>query len=142
MFFIKELSLCILLTWLFLVFIEKNDGGVVNRNLPVELEQVHRISQQMNAIRNQVQKDAIVWSRLAEIADQFETAESNDIYEDDPEVRPRLFQGDIAIDLGMYKNWRVGLNWNAFPERMWPNRTVPYVISPLYEPDDQVRDDS
>lgn len=31
-----------------------------------------------------------------------------------------------------YDYWRVGLRWDVFPERLWPNRTVPYVISPLY----------
>lgn len=28
-------------------------------------------------------------------------------------------------------------SWDVFPDRMWPNATVPYVISPLYEPADQ-----
>lgn len=38
----------------------------------------------------------------------------------------------------MYNYWRVGLKWDVFPDRLWPNQTVPYVISPLYEPDDYV----
>lgn len=28
--------------------------------------------------------------------------------------------------------WRVGLRWDVFPEKLWLNRTVPYLISPLY----------
>ncbi|XP_067000730.2 hatching enzyme 1.2 [Anabrus simplex] len=56
----------------------------------------------------------------------------------DPEVRPGLFQGDMAIDNEAYQYWRVGLRWDVFPERLWKNRTVPYVISPLYEVDDHV----
>lgn len=138
MFLIKELSLCILLTWFLLIFIDKNEGGVVNLNPPKSFEQMYRLTQQMNAIRSQAQKDTFLWSRLVELGDDDGMNESNDINEDDPEVRPRLFQGDIALDLQMYKYWRVGLNWNAYPERMWPNRTVPYAISPLYEPEDQV----
>lgn len=56
----------------------------------------------------------------------------------DPEVTPGLFQGDMAMDNRMYRYWRVGLNWDVFPERVWPNGTVPYAISPLYDVDDQV----
>lgn len=51
----------------------------------------------------------------------------------DPEIRPGLFQGDMAINDDMYNHWRVGIRWDVFPERKWLNRTVPYVISPLYE---------
>lgn len=50
----------------------------------------------------------------------------------DPEVRPGLFQGDIAMDNDIYQYWRVGLKWEVFPEKLWKNGTVPYVISPLY----------
>lgn len=59
--------------------------------------------------------------------------------EQDPEVTPGLFQGDMAMDNSMYKYWRVGLRWDVFPERLWPNGTIPYAISPLYDADDQVR---
>ncbi|CAH0770629.1 unnamed protein product [Bemisia tabaci] len=51
----------------------------------------------------------------------------------DPEVRPGLFQGDMAINDETYGDWRVGLRWDVFPDKLWKNRTVPYVISPLYE---------
>jgi hypothetical protein len=34
--------------------------------------------------------------------------------------------------LQMYDYWRVGIRWDVMPHRMWPNGTVPYVISPLY----------
>lgn len=146
MFLIKELGLCFLSTWFLLIFINKNEGGVVNLNPPKSFEQMYRLTQQMNAIRNQAQKDTFAWSRFVQFGDNIKVGSSDedglndhdDIYDDDPEVRPRLFQGDIALDLQMYKYWRVGLNWNAYPERMWPNRTVPYAISPLYEPEDQV----
>ncbi|GLV41859.1 uncharacterized protein CBL_13591 [Carabus blaptoides fortunei] len=56
----------------------------------------------------------------------------------DPEVRPGLFQGDIAMDNDIYQYWRVGLKWDVFPEKLWKNGTVPYVISPLYGPSDYV----
>jgi hypothetical protein len=50
----------------------------------------------------------------------------------DPEVQPGLFQGDMALTNEMYEFWRVGLRWEAMPDRKWFNNTVPYVISPLY----------
>lgn len=56
----------------------------------------------------------------------------------DPEIRPRLFEGDIAIDEKSYKFWRVGLRWDVFPEKLWPNRTIPYAISPLYDAGDRI----
>ncbi|XP_069692116.1 hatching enzyme 1.2-like isoform X2 [Periplaneta americana] len=56
----------------------------------------------------------------------------------DPEVRPGLFQGDMALTNEMYDFWRVGIRWDVLPERMWQNNTVPYVISPLYETTDYV----
>ena len=28
--------------------------------------------------------------------------------------------------------WRIGLRWDVFPDKLWENRTVPYVISALY----------
>lgn len=58
--------------------------------------------------------------------------------EHDPEVTPGLFQGDMALNDQVYKYWRVGLRWDIFPEKLWPNRTVPYAISPLYEPEDHI----
>ncbi|XP_077297361.1 hatching enzyme 1.2 [Arctopsyche grandis] len=56
----------------------------------------------------------------------------------DPEVRPGLFQGDMALNDEIYNHWRVGLRWDVFPEKLWKNATVPYLISPLYEPSDYV----
>ncbi|KAF7992606.1 hypothetical protein HCN44_004950 [Aphidius gifuensis] len=50
----------------------------------------------------------------------------------DPEVRPGLYQGDIAMTKKQYNYLRVGLRWDVFPSDMWKNRTVPYVISRLY----------
>ncbi|XP_055616280.1 hatching enzyme 1.2 [Toxorhynchites rutilus septentrionalis] len=70
-----------------------------------------------------------------DLQDQIELLEDT---EQDPEVTPGLFQGDMAIDNSMYKYWRVGLNWEVFPERRWPNGTIPYAISPLYDIDDRV----
>nr|CAD7195338.1 unnamed protein product [Timema douglasi] len=34
--------------------------------------------------------------------------------------------------------WRNGLRWDVHQSRLWQNNTVPYVISPLYEPEDYV----
>ncbi|XP_072756227.1 hatching enzyme 1.2-like isoform X2 [Anoplolepis gracilipes] len=68
------------------------------------------------------------------------TSNQNDLlrlYESsqDPEVRPGLFEGDIA-----YFNYlRVGLRWDVFPDKLWQNRTVPYVISVLYDPQDYIK---
>jgi Astacin (Peptidase family M12A) len=56
----------------------------------------------------------------------------------DPEITPGLFQGDMAMDDTIYKYWRVGLRWDVFPEKLWPNATIPYAISPLYDADDQI----
>jgi hypothetical protein len=52
--------------------------------------------------------------------------------EQDPEVTPGLFQGDMALTNEVFNYWRVGLRWDVFPEKLWDNNTVPYVISPLY----------
>ncbi|XP_063930928.1 hatching enzyme 1.2-like isoform X1 [Zophobas morio] len=56
----------------------------------------------------------------------------------DPEVTPGLFQGDMAMTNEIYNYWRVGIRWDVFPEKLWKNGTVPYYISPIYEPADQV----
>lgn len=129
--------------WFLLIMVDTNAGWVVDRAPPTGMEQLRRITQQMNAIHSQADKDAFLWSRLAHLgddvsADEDVAADGNQM-EDDPEVRPHLFQGDIALDLQMYQMWRVGLNWDMFPERKWLNQTVPYAISPLYEPEDQVK---
>lgn len=50
----------------------------------------------------------------------------------DPEVTPGLFQGDMALTNENYHYWRVGIRWDVFPDKLWKNRTVPYVISPTY----------
>lgn len=50
----------------------------------------------------------------------------------DPELSPGLFQGDMALTNEFYNYWRVGVRWDVFPDKLWKNRTVPYVISPLY----------
>ncbi|GLG93840.1 Seminal metalloprotease 1 [Gryllus bimaculatus] len=67
---------------------------------------------------------------------QLAEAAAEALGDDDPEVRPALFQGDMAITNEMYEYWRVGLRWDVFPEKLWDNATVPYVISPLYDPAD------
>ncbi|XP_019762613.2 hatching enzyme 1.2 isoform X1 [Dendroctonus ponderosae] len=56
----------------------------------------------------------------------------------DPEMTPGLFQGDMALNNDLYNYWRVGIKWDAFPEKLWKNGIVPYMISPLYEPTEQV----
>lgn len=44
--------------------------------------------------------------------------------------RVRRFNIDSLIQI--FDFWRVGLRWDIFPEKLWLNRTVPYLISPLY----------
>ena len=39
-----------------------------------------------------------------------------------PQVLLHFFQEEL----------RVGINWSVHPDKMWPNNTVPYAISPLY----------
>ncbi|XP_050527087.1 hatching enzyme 1.2-like [Daktulosphaira vitifoliae] len=63
--------------------------------------------------------------------DDLEAFESAEDF--DPEVKPGLFQGDMALNNEIFDYWRVGLRWDIFPEKLWLNRTVPYLISPLYE---------
>ncbi|XP_018332160.1 high choriolytic enzyme 1-like [Agrilus planipennis] len=60
------------------------------------------------------------------------------LHDQDPEVRPGLFQGDMAMENDIYKYWRIGLRKDIFPEKLWLNKTVPYVISPLYDVTDYV----
>jgi Astacin (Peptidase family M12A) len=36
----------------------------------------------------------------------------------------------------MYKNLKLGINFEIFPQFKWDNRTIHYVISPLYQPSD------
>lgn len=60
----------------------------------------------------------------------------------DPEVTPGLFQGDMALTNEVYNYWRVGIRWDTFPEKLWPNRTVPYVISAIYGTDHQLMNNS
>ncbi|RLU24975.1 hypothetical protein DMN91_003066, partial [Ooceraea biroi] len=31
-----------------------------------------------------------------------------------------------------YNHWRVGLRWDVFPDKLWENKTVPYIVSTLY----------
>lgn len=38
----------------------------------------------------------------------------------------------MALTNEIYNYWRVGLNWDVFPSRLWKDGIVPYVISPLY----------
>lgn len=52
---------------------------------------------------------------------------------DEPETMPRLFQGDIAIDPFTYITLRLGVNPTRHPKRLWPNGTIPFEISHLYE---------
>ena len=58
--------------------------------------------------------------------------------EQDPELTPGLFEGDQAIDNELFSYFRIGLKWDVFPEKLWPNRTVPFAISPLYETEDMI----
>jgi hypothetical protein len=46
-----------------------------------------------------------------------------DIGDQDPEITPGLFEGDQAIDNELFSYFRVGLKWDVFPEKLWPNRT-------------------
>lgn len=53
----------------------------------------------------------------------------------DPEVQPGFFEGDMA-GMDTDELARLGLNFGKYPRRQWPNHTVPYMISPLYLPDE------
>lgn len=74
------------------------------------------------------------------IPNNFHVHDQNSLFDDivDPELSPGLYQGDIAIDTKTHILWKVGLLWDVFPKRLWVNNTVPYYISPLYDPADQV----
>ena len=61
------------------------------------------------------------------------TADVNyDLSDQHPEVMPGLFEGDIALSDEDYQNLKVGVNFEKFPLKKWPNRTVPYFISEAY----------
>ncbi|RXG72009.1 hypothetical protein Avbf_01102 [Armadillidium vulgare] len=54
-----------------------------------------------------------------------------DDIDDDPEVSPGLFEGDIA-GLSQDVIVRLGIDFQVFPERKWTNAIVPYEISSKY----------
>lgn len=56
----------------------------------------------------------------------------------DPEEAPGLFEGDIALSEEPQIEARNGLNGHKFPHRLWPNRTIPYAISPLYSASESI----
>lgn len=49
------------------------------------------------------------------------------------EVSPGLFEGDIAISNEEYKDLRLGI---SSVDKIWPNKTIPFIISALYSDDD------
>lgn len=61
-----------------------------------------------------------------------------DLRNDHPEVMPGLFEGDIVMTSEEYEDLKLGLNFEKFPEKKWPNRTVPYIISSFYSPSDVI----
>ncbi|XP_022910831.2 hatching enzyme 1.2 [Onthophagus taurus] len=73
-----------------------------------------------------------------EVSQNITITDEDDMDDQDPEVTPGLFQGDMAMTNEIYSQWRVGLNWDTFPDKLWRNGIVPYVISPLYDPSDYV----
>ncbi|XP_018332155.1 zinc metalloproteinase nas-14-like isoform X2 [Agrilus planipennis] len=58
--------------------------------------------------------------------------ETKKLQDQDEEVKPGLFEGDIAMDEAMYDKWRVGFRWTNFPDKIWKNGIVSYYISELY----------
>lgn len=41
-------------------------------------------------------------------------------------------RASITASSQHFSHWRVSLRWDVFPDKLWENRTIPYVISPLY----------
>ncbi|CAO1316951.1 unnamed protein product [Diamesa hyperborea] len=76
--------------------------------------------------------------RASLLPDDFTLEDLSLLNDQDPEITPGLFQGDMAMDNEIYKYWRVGLRWDVFPDKLWPNRTIPYAISPLYDAEDMI----
>lgn len=59
---------------------------------------------------------------------------------EDPEVLPGLFEGDIALSdtIAVDIQSRNGLNKDTFKNRLWPDRTITYAISPLYSASERI----
>lgn len=80
----------------------------------------------------------MLWFFFSSLVFAVKLEDLEDLEEQDPEITPGLYEGDQAIDNELYSYFRVGLRWDVFPEKLWTNRTVPYAISPLYEPEDMI----
>lgn len=74
---------------------------------------------------------AYVIDRHTLVPDKFVKFSAN-LSRQSSEVTAGLFEGDIAISNEDYEGLRLGVNFIKFPDRKWPNKIVPYVISSLY----------
>lgn len=80
---------------------------------------------------------AYVIDRHMLVPDNFIKLETTKLnFQQSLEVTAGLFEGDIAINNEDYRELRLGVNFAQFPNRKWPNFTVPFMISPLYSDDD------
>ncbi|XP_021948166.1 zinc metalloproteinase nas-14 [Folsomia candida] len=93
-----------------------------------------RVTIPRDSIKELIQK-ALVESMAQKQRDLIQG--DKELMEQDPEVMPGFFQGDMA---GMFDGeddlGRVGINFKQFPNRKWPNNTVHYLISDLYVPEE------
>lgn len=137
MFLIKEFSIIFYL-FCFLLFSLKCCQGV-----PLQLKTNSMVFKILQRVQNEkffpFKSDLSVLSIVNDGDDRTDDGFSDETEGEDPEVRPKLFQGDIALDTSMLQQLRLGLSWDTFPNRKWLNRTIPYAISNLYDAEDKVK---
>ncbi|ODM97305.1 Zinc metalloproteinase nas-4 [Orchesella cincta] len=93
-----------------------------------------RIVIEQSTIDELVDKASVVESIAQRQRDLIEDEEAL-LFGQDPEVTPGFYEGDLA---GIYHEnelGRVGINFEKFPDRRWPNNTIHYLISHLYYPE-------
>jgi hypothetical protein len=85
-----------------------------------------------------LERQEFVMNKSELVPEGFGDIEDVLINSEHPEVMSGLFEGDIVMTNDEYEDLRLALNFGKFPEKRWPNRTIPYVISSFYSTSDQV----
>lgn len=136
MFLIKEFSVVFYLLCLTFLSVKPSQGGTLKVKFRTNSTVLNIVKQL--GVQLPFDDNLSIFNIPTDEAEANDDFSSESSTEEDPEIRPHLFQGDIALDAKMQQQMRLGLSWDVFPERKWPNRTIPYTISNLYDAEDRV----